>query len=243
MSIVISDMGVVLSVDGRQPDARYMSPREIEALGAWRRMHPYAYPADPRILWHAAGAGGPGSFRASPMPDHRPRVYLTPPEVSDNPFRRRRGELRLSFTQAAERLGLDIGNLYAWEYKRIAPAPRRIGAIARAYELPVEKAVLMRVELALGRRPSGEPSLDVNAYSLADWARGEPYRALAARCCVHVNTLSRWINGHDMPESRHIPRLAEVLGRSEADVAVACYKAWERAHRHSKGEKTDEQGT
>lgn len=243
MNVVISDMGVVLSVDGRLPDANYMLPEEVLALDTWRKAHPGVFPTDPRILWHAEGAGGHGSFYASPVPDHRPRVYLTPPEVSENPFRRRRGELRLSFTQAAARLGMSVGNLYSWEYKRIAPAPQRIEAIARAYELPVEKALLMRCELALGRKPAGMLSPGIHAYSLADWARGEPYRALAARCGVHVNTLSRWINGHDMPESGHIPRLAEVLGRSEADVAVACYKAWERAHRHSKGEKTDEQGT
>ena len=172
----------------------------------------------------------------------KPKTYYTPPAASDNPLRRRRGELHLSFTQAAERLGLDIGNLYAWEYRKAVPAPRQVEAIARAYELPVEKVVLMRVELALGRKPVGEPSLDVGAYSLADWTRGEPYRALAARCGVRAMTLSRWINGHDMPESRHIPRLAEVLGRSEADVAVACYKAWERAHRSKKGAKKHDDG-
>lgn len=172
----------------------------------------------------------------------KPKTYYTPPAASDNPLRRRRGELRFSAEEAAGRLGISLENLHTWEYRKAVPAPRRIGAIARAYELPVEKAVLMRVELALGRRPSGEPSLDVNAYSLADWARGEPYRALAARCGVHVNTLSRWINGHDMPESGHIPRLAEVLGRSEADVAVACYRAWERAHRSRKGAKKHDDG-
>lgn len=176
------------------------------------------------------------------VPEHRPKAYLTPPEVSDNPFRRRRGELRLSFAQAAERLGTSVGNLYSWEYKHIAPAPRQVEAIARAYRLPVEEVVLMRAQLALGRRPSGEPSLDVNAYSLANWTRGETYRALAARCGVRAATLGGWINGRCMPESRHIPQLAKVLGRSEADVAVACYRAWERAHRHSKGGKTDEQG-
>lgn len=243
MNVVISDMGVVLSVDGRQPDARYMSPEEVLALDAWRKAHPGVFPTDPRILWHAAAAGSPGSFYASPVPDHQPRVYLTPPEVSENPFRCRRGELRLSFTQAAARLGTSVGNLYSWEYKHIAPAPRHVEAIARAYRLPVEEVVLMRAQLALGRRPSGEPSLDTGAYSLADWTRGEPYRTLAERCGVHANTLSRWIKGRDMPESRRIPRLAKVLGRSEADVAVACYRAWERAHRHSKGGKTDEQGT
>lgn len=240
MNVVISDLGVVLSVDGRRPDARYMLPEEVLALDAWRKAHPGVFPTDPRILWHAAGAGSHGSFYATPVPDCRPKVYRVPPEASDNPLRRRRGELHLSIPKAAERIGVSVESLYSWEYRRIAPAPRRIEAVAQAYRLPVEEFVLMRAELALGRRPSGEPSLDVNAYSLADWTRGEPYKALAVRCGVHVNTLSRWINGRDMPESGHIPRLAEVLGRSEADVAVACYKAWERAHRHSKGGKTDE---
>ena len=124
-------------------------------------------------------------------------------------------------------MGISLENLHTWEYRKAVPAPRQVEAIARAYELPVEKVVLMRCELALGRKPTGMLSPGIHAYSLADWTRGEPYKALAVRCGVHVNTLSRWVNGQNVPESRHIPRLAEVLGRSEADVAVACYKAWE----------------
>lgn len=81
----------------------------------------------------------------------KPKTYYTPPVASDNPLRRRRGELRLSAEEAAGRLGISLENLRAWEYRKAVPAPRQVEAIARAYELPVEKALLMRCELALGR--------------------------------------------------------------------------------------------
>ena len=153
----------------------------------------------------------------------RPKTYYTPPVTSDNPLRRRRGELRLSAEEAAERLGISPDSLHTWEYRKEVPAPRRIEVIARAYELPVEKVVLMRCELALGRKPTGMLSPGIHAYSLADWTRGEIYRALAARCGVGHATLSGWINGRCMPEADNLERFAREIGRSEADVAVACY--------------------
>lgn len=172
----------------------------------------------------------------------KPKTYYTPPAASDNPLRRRRGELRLSAEEAAGRLGISLETLRTWEYRKAVPAPCQVEAVARAYELPVEKAVLMRCELALGRKPAGMLSPGIHAYTLANWTCGETYRALGARCGVRAMTLSRWVNGQNVPESRHIPRLAEVLGRSEADVAVACYRAWERAHRSRKGAKKHDDG-
>lgn len=172
----------------------------------------------------------------------KPKTYYTPPAASDNPLRRRRGELRLSAEEAAERLGISPENLHAWEYHKAVPAPRHVEAIARAYELPVEKAVLMRCELALGRKPAGMLSPGIHAYTLAYWTCGETYRALAARCGVKAVALSGWINGRCMPEADNLQRFARELGRSEADVAVACYKAWERAHRSRKGAKKHDDG-
>lgn len=172
----------------------------------------------------------------------KPKTYYTPPAASDNPLRRRRGELRLSAEEAAGRLGISLETLRTWEYRKAVPAPCQVEAVARAYELPVEKAVLMRCELALGRKPAGMLSPGIHAYTLANWTCGETYRALAARCGVKAVALSGWINGRCMPEADNLQRFARELGRSEADVAVACYKAWERAHRSRKGAKKHDDG-
>lgn len=172
----------------------------------------------------------------------RPKTYYTPPAASDNPLRRRRGELRLSAEEAAGRLGISLATLRAWEYRKEVPTPRQIEAIARTYELPVEEVVLMRCELALGRKPAGMLSPGIHAYTLANWTCGETYRALAARCGVKAVALSGWINGRCLPEADNLQRFAKELGRSEADVAVALYRAWERAHRSRKGAKKHDDG-
>ncbi len=51
----------------------------------------------------------------------KPKTYYTPPAASDNPLRRRRGELRLSAEEAAGRLGISLETLRTWEYRKAVP--------------------------------------------------------------------------------------------------------------------------
>lgn len=112
-------------------------------------------------------------------------------------------------------------------------------ACARAYELSIEDVVLIKYEMALGAKLSGMVEPGINAYSLADWKLGRTYQEIGEECGTSITAVHQWVVGHCMVSAPLIRVFARALGKSEASVAVASWKAWQK-YRLKRGVKTNE---
>lgn len=152
-----------------------------------------------------------------------------------NPLRQRRNELGVTIDVIAERGDKYPQDVGSWERGKTVPTMRSVERIAAAYEISLEKAILIRYAMALGRELTGTVEPGITHCSLADWVEstGQTGDKIAAGCgCIRRETVWAWKYGHLAISAQRLPKLSLVLGKSEASVAVASYLAWEKENEH-----------
>lgn len=145
-------------------------------------------------------------------------------------LRERRREMDVRTREMSCRVGVYMSTIHAWESGRQMPHVSKLRGIADGYELPIEQVVAMWYESRTGRRLKIKPVSGIDAYTLRHWATAEydSTRAIAKAGDVEPYVVYRWLTGEYMPEDMR--PLVCAFGRSEEEILMACYSAWEGWH-------------
>lgn len=144
-----------------------------------------------------------------------------------NALRQRREKMGLTYMEVAARSdNLCWETVRNWETGRSVPQKRWIGELMKMYEVGEREAVMLWYEVARGKWPEGDVEMEEpSVYTLASWIYDWKLRELAKRAGVTETCLWYWANGERMVSEKHLKRLADALGKSEASVAWASWKA------------------
>lgn len=158
----------------------------------------------------------------------KPRYIV--PEASDNPLRRRRGQLQMSLPAMEAVLGIGEISIGQWENGHHPFRYQKIRLIAEAYQISLQRAVEIYYELALGRELTGAgvEHPEINRYSLCNWLSDRIHAHVAREAGCFMSNLCEWINGDRMVSPHKIEGLARVIGKTETEVALASFMAWDR---------------
>lgn len=147
-----------------------------------------------------------------------------------NPLRVWRAERGITIKRVMARVSYATKEtIYNWEAGRTKPTFAAVDELMQGYQMDEREAVMMVYKCENGRPPEGEVEDGINAYSLSNWKGTKTYAQLGG--AEHVGKLGNWCVGKSRVTGKDLRSFAEALGKSEASVAVASYKAWKHARK------------
>ena len=123
----------------------------------------------------------------------------------------RRQAMRLTRDELARSVGVVPGTIAAWELGYRTPRAPQVRSLSFALELSV-----VDLQAALPKR---ELSALGNLIRSRQQQLGLPQRAIAERAGLDEATLSRWVQGHNVPKASSLRRLADALEISFHEVS------------------------
>lgn len=126
----------------------------------------------------------------------------------------RRQELRLTRAAVAERLGVALSTIVAWELGYRVPGPLQVGRLAEVLQVSVPSLLAAMPE---------KGTTTVLGDLILDRARALGLRSadVAKRAGTTETTISRWVHGHNRPARASLQRLAAALEMPFNAVAAA----------------------
>jgi transcriptional regulator with XRE-family HTH domain len=124
---------------------------------------------------------------------------------------RRRQAMRLTRDELARNVGVVPGTIAAWELGYRTPRAQQVRSLSVALEISVAE-----LQAALPRR---ELSALGDLIRSRQQQLGLPQRAIAERAGLDEATLSRWVQGHNIPKASSLRRLADALEVSFQEVS------------------------